>query len=890
MAEQIIAAVSLKDYKTQLDEIRYKLTQLQKTSEEYAEEAEKLRVGQQKLNEVMAIGKKDVDAAAGSYNALSQEMSKLKKEWKNMEIGTDEWKAMAAQINSLNDQLKDADALTGNFQRNVGDYANAFGAAFDKAASELGKIPGPLGTIFKVTKDLLPAIKAANKTATTGLAGVRKAIISTGVGALVVAVGLLVSHWGDFMKLIKGGQGDVDRLKEAEENLNTAFAEQNRQLENETTVLSAQGASVQEVNKKKQELIRTQLLEIRTTIAETKAAIAQREAHSWLGRVLRGENGELKELRETLKSLEETEKGLTEQSEKLAASTEAANAKAWKESRDAANKLLQQLEENNKTEIQKLTDKYNKELALLRKHHKSTKALTAQYNKDMATLSAKRERANVDNTAEERALGLIGVRQNSRYWQQYIKNAETNKKELIDYAEKNYKELYEANKKVLGRELNDIEINQIYGLLGFGSKVGYQKAVAEADADIKSAVDKLYENVIEEKSKLNDRAAANAAMGTIDALYFNLDEARSRYEAFVALGLRDEVIEKSKSDDEFVRTEAEKDITAYNRQVEILKADVIEALKAVANFNDQTSEFNANYDAYKNDITRKGLIGTLIDGFKEKQPFKKFWEWLRAPIKNERELAKEEVDNYFKVLEGYIEDGTVQLEGYFEMTSDEQRQALIDNLFLFPEDARSTFLQKLMDVKNAEKDIIDERIDNWFSLANTVADINGSIADMMDSSIERRKQELMAEGKTEEEANKMLEGRFEAMKGFQIAQAVINTIAGAIGAFMGITRDTGGWGIAAAAAEAAAITAAGIAQIEKIRNTSIGKTESLDSSTVSVTPTLADYTPERTANITSASDTDNLANALSKQPVYVKVSDIDRAQKKVQVRQGESRF
>ena len=166
----------------------------------------------------------------------------------------------------------------------------------------------------------------------------------------------------------------------------------------------------------------------------------------------------------------------------------------------------------------------------------------------------------------------------------------------------------------------------------------------------------------------------------------------------------------------------------------------------------------------------------------------------------------------------------------------------------------------------------------------------GSISDIMNESVRHRKEELIDAGKTEEEANAMLKEQFDNAKAFQIAQATINTIAGVVGAFMGITRDTGGWGVAAAAAQAAAVALAGAAQIQKIVNTEIGKTQNIDTGGVNVTPRLAEYSPERTSNLTSASDTDNLANALAKQPVYVKVSDIDRAQKKVQVRDNESKF
>ena len=118
---------------------------LEKDSEDYKKIAEELKDKQDKLNEVMSVGKEAVNAVDGSYNQLSATLSRLKKEWKNMEIGTPEWEAMAVRINDINNQLKDADAQVGVFTRNVGDYANAFQEAFKQAAGGLAKIPGPIG-------------------------------------------------------------------------------------------------------------------------------------------------------------------------------------------------------------------------------------------------------------------------------------------------------------------------------------------------------------------------------------------------------------------------------------------------------------------------------------------------------------------------------------------------------------------------------------------------------------------------------------------------------------------------------------------------------------------------------------------------------------------------
>lgn len=57
--------------------------------------------------------------------------------------------------------------------------------------------------------------------------------------------------------------------------------------------------------------------------------------------------------------------------------------KATKDYREEAKKLYEETLENSKTELQKLTEKYEKEKKLLEKYHYDTTLLTKQYNKDM---------------------------------------------------------------------------------------------------------------------------------------------------------------------------------------------------------------------------------------------------------------------------------------------------------------------------------------------------------------------------------------------------------------------------------------------------------------------------------------------------------------------------
>ena len=205
-------ATLLKDYKKHIDYLRGSLLQLDSASEEYKIISKEIKAEQDKLNEVMKVGKGITDAAEGSYNQLSQTMSELKKQWKAT-ADEAERAELGKQILDINNQLKELDASTGNFQRNVGDYANAFEQAFDKCLDGIKNIDGPLGELGGTVKNMLPVIKSINKTAISGLEGIKKGIAATGIGVLVIAVATLMQHWEDLTKIIGVSQASITEFK-----------------------------------------------------------------------------------------------------------------------------------------------------------------------------------------------------------------------------------------------------------------------------------------------------------------------------------------------------------------------------------------------------------------------------------------------------------------------------------------------------------------------------------------------------------------------------------------------------------------------------------------------------------------------------------------------------
>lgn len=170
---------------------------------------------------------------------------------------------------------------------------------------------------------------------------------------------------------------------------------------------------------------------------------------------------------------------------------------------------------------------------------------------------------------------------------------------------------------------------------------------------------------------------------------------------------------------------------------------------------------------------------------------------------------------------------------------------------------------------------------------NGIADVLGTVADIKQQQI----QQDIEDGKiTQEEGEK----QFKSVKNLQKAQALINAFSSAVGAYQSMASIPYVGPVLGAAAAAAAL-ASGIAQVKQIERTSLESSSSSSAgstttTTPAVTPVIDDYVPEYTRNLTTASDTQNLNDMLSKTTLVVSVTDINKAQNKVQVRDAEASF
>jgi hypothetical protein len=158
---------------------------------------EALKEAQAQLNNRNKLEGKLLAAKAGSYHALSAEYSLSLARLKQLTIEerrtTEEGKKLTQSVNDLNNQLKELDKEVGNNQRSVGDY----GKALDGIGGKFGDWIGQL----KSTKQSFSDMKEGLAGQVSSLGKFRVALISTGIGALIVLIGSLYS-W--FTKSQKG--------------------------------------------------------------------------------------------------------------------------------------------------------------------------------------------------------------------------------------------------------------------------------------------------------------------------------------------------------------------------------------------------------------------------------------------------------------------------------------------------------------------------------------------------------------------------------------------------------------------------------------------------------------------------------------------------------------
>ena len=407
----------------------------------------------------MAVKKKvveiDTQQATTSVKELRQQLKQLKDTLLSTEEGTKQYNdalQQAANIqHTLKEQMEEVNASAMDFGQIAGNVVKGTGgivAGFQAAQATMNLFGIENETVIKSLQKMqslmaitqaIPAIddgvKAfkrlglAIKGATVGMSGLKKALISTGIGAAVVAVGALVANFDKLKAAITGTNDELEEQKklQMDEHLKKINDELSKRLSIEEQIRKAGGQddvtiaeervkSIEKEIKKKEELIKANRREQAQAYMAYNNAIQQGKSQkyinelkeNWLN-VSKKEDVYLKEIESIktnqLKSAKEEleiEKKLQAARDIKAKQDEAAQA-AEDARKKAEENRKKRIEDENKA-VEELRKKYG-ELAEDIKLYDAT-----DYEKDLASL-AKAEQKSIKTIEDAQKKGIISKEQ-----------------------------------------------------------------------------------------------------------------------------------------------------------------------------------------------------------------------------------------------------------------------------------------------------------------------------------------------------------------------------------------------------------------------------------------------------------------------------------------------
>lgn len=206
------AVKSVNDLRENVKILKERLGDLEIGTTEYQDTLDELKVNQAAVKDAMYATTASMDdltksatGTSNSYNSLVHRMASLKEELRATDVSTEQgkerFKELAAQINEVNDTLKDMDALQGNFQRNVGNY------------------PG----LMKTFSGSLDALDKGLKATAGGVGGLKEGFDALAVNPLFTILGIVVNLFGSLADTLKEDETSMAAVNKAGVSLEPVF-------------------------------------------------------------------------------------------------------------------------------------------------------------------------------------------------------------------------------------------------------------------------------------------------------------------------------------------------------------------------------------------------------------------------------------------------------------------------------------------------------------------------------------------------------------------------------------------------------------------------------------------------------------------------------------------
>ena len=885
---------TVKGLKKEIDSLRDALLNVEKGGDEYKKILGQLIGDQKRLADVMSAGKNEVSAATGSYNALKNEMSALKKVWAEVtdEASRDE---IGKRIGEINDKLKEFDASIGNYQRNVGNYVSGF----KNARQELTALKTQMDNMEEGTAEYNAAFQRAAE----------------------------ITH----------------NLADRQEMLRYSAADLGTQLSNVTTIAAGlmggfnalQGILALTGNKSE---------ELQETMMKLQAGIAIVQGLQGLEGMMKNVQGLVEGLTNMIFSTNETTGAIAAETTAIGANTTAQEANVvatnaatvatngfkkalvatgigaivvligtlvanWEDFKDMVGLSNEKLEQ-----FQGIMDKVKSVLggvanvimnAFVGAVKNAITAITTlgEVTKNVLTFqfgkAAKAAKEGWDQIAENTKKGLSIVQ---NYQEGAAKaSARIQEKRTAEALKKSAEELNETIKDNEAKYGSDWKYTQEGKKLYDEYYATKLKAYKEDSKEFRDAQREMWayqREYNERQQKEADKSSEAQSKQAKEAADAAIKEKERELAEIKKLQKRSELSLMEAKDAEL---QALKD--QYDEELALFEKHQQDTTNLTAEYENKRKEIEDKYQKQKEANEAKALADRTSQALKTANVKLQDSDDRNAKVVREIELEyslKEAKAGGSLSFNDLIEETNRIYEANRQHLLEQaaEYKALMDNNEIDKEarenaerdynntmaELRNADTQNLIDNTNLQKEYIEQQIDMYSNLAESIGDIFGSIADMLQDDIKRK----VENGDITEKEG---ERQFKAVKSFQIAQATIQMLAGITAAISGaFTTKSGPWDLVLAGTQAASIAASGIAQILKIKNTQLGGSSSVSSSAAATPVQTApeEYVPQYTQNATGESEIVNLANSIRDQRVYVLESDITDAQNRRKTRVTES--
>lgn len=879
---------TVKGLKKEIDSLRDALLNVEKGGDDYKKILEQLINDQKRLADVMSAGKNEASAATGSYNALKNEMSALKKVWGEVtdEASRDE---IGKRIGEINSKLKEFDASIGNYQRNVGNYASGF----KNARQELAALKTQMDNMQEGTAEYNAAFQRAAEI--THSLSERQEMLRYSAADLGTQLsnisGIAAGLMGGFNAL----QGVLALTGSKSEEL------QETMMKLQAGIAIVQGLQgLEGMTKKAQGLVEGLTNMIFKTNETTAAVAAETTA---VGANTTAQEANAVATNAATVATNGFKKALISTGIGAIIVLIGSLIAHWEDFKDMVGLSNEKLEQ-----FQGIMDKVKTVLGgvanvIMNAFVASVKnAITAistlgEVTKNVLTFQ-------FGKAADAAKDGWAKIAENTKKGLSIVQNyqegaAETaariQEKRTAEALKKSAEELNEIikdNEAKYGSDWKYTEEGKKLYTQYFDTKLKAYKKDSKEYKDLmrqKWAYDREYQEHL-------DKASKTQVKQTKEVTDTRLKEAEKIEKRAIDSAKNEEQLLKEKFEEEkALLIEYHKDTTAleaeYQRNLQKIR-DKAAADKKAAEEKAKAAEEKALADRTRNALKMSDRRLQTSDDANAQAVQTIELEYSLKEAKSSGSLSFNDlIEETNRIYEANKQHLMEQAAEYKKLMDDntidkEARENAERDYNNTMAELRNLDTQNLIDNTNLQKEAIEQQIEMYSNLAESIGDIFGSIADMLQEDIKRK----VENGEiTQKEGEK----QFKAVKAMQIAEATINTISGAIAAFMSCQKTYPQPAAAIiGAVQAAAVTAAGVAQIAKIRNTQLGGGGSSVGSAAATPVQTApeEYVPQYTQNATGESEITNLANSIRDQRVYVLEADISEAQNRQKVRVRESQW